>query len=473
MNQSHTNTFFGKKENPCFKRRGLMLDVSRNRVPKMHTLKRLINALKILKYNELQLYTEHSFAYSDHQVVWEGASPITHEEVREIDAYCSERGIELIPNQNSFGHMERWLKHEQYKGLAECPNGFEHPISGWRTCGSTLYPSKESLTFIDKIYAELVPNYKSNQLHVGGDEPWELGKGRSKKRVDKEGKHHVYIDFMQELFNLSKKHGCEPQFWADIILENPDLVSKLPEAVNPVIWGYEADHPFDQQCEILARAGFRNQYYVAPGAANWNSFSGRLDLAETNIHQAAKYGCLHNAKGLLLTAWGDNGYHQPWLTLYPPLIIAAAATHGVSLSRTKLAEQIDLIFFSEFESGHGAAICALGEIDSLLPQPAGPNSFLHSSFFADDIELEEKLRPLASRTMIANCQCALDAIPTEGLDQEISLAVRLNRAGIERILGREASEDYEKLTGDFIRQWRRHSREGGLADSVALLAAKT
>ena len=75
--------------------------------------------------------------------------------------------------------------------------------------------------------------------------------------------------------------------------------------------------------------------------------------------------------------------------------------------------------------------------------------------------------------MIVNCQCALDAIPTEGLDQEISLAVRLNRAGIERILGREASEDYEKLTGDFIRQWRRHSREGGLADSVALLAAKT
>lgn len=26
---------------------------------------------------------------------------------------------------------------------------------------------------------ELVPNFTSAQLHIGGDEPWELGKGRS------------------------------------------------------------------------------------------------------------------------------------------------------------------------------------------------------------------------------------------------------------------------------------------------------
>ena len=70
---------------------------------------------------------------------------MTHEEIREIDAYCEDRGIELVPNQNSFGHMERWLKHEQYKEIAECPEGFDHPISGWRKFGSTLHPSKESL----------------------------------------------------------------------------------------------------------------------------------------------------------------------------------------------------------------------------------------------------------------------------------------------------------------------------------------
>ena len=472
MQQELAHTLFERKENPCFQKRGLMLDISRNRVPTMYTLKRLINALQILKYNELQLYTEHCFAYRAHSVVWKGATPMTHEEIREIDAYCEDRGIELVPNQNSFGHMERWLKHEQYKEIAECPEGFNHPISGWRRFGSTLYPSRESLTFIDELYSELVPNFKSNQLHIGGDEPWELGKGRSAKRVEIEGKHRIYMNFMQELFALSIKHGCDPQFWADIILENPNLVNELPKAVKPIIWGYEADHPFAQQCRIVAEAGFRHQFYVAPGAANWNSFSGRLSLAETNINQAAKYGRLHNANGLLLTAWGDNGHHQPWLTLYPPLIIAAAAAHGICLSRAELAKQIDSIFFPEFDIGQGAAICKLGDIDNLLPQPAGPNSLLHSSLFAEEIELEQRLRPLVSKTMLINCQNALNAIPTAGLDKEIALAVRLNRAGLERILNQQPSEDHEKLIEDFKIQWRRHSRVGGLTESLRILGGK-
>ena len=464
-----TDTVFGKREKPHFKKRGLMLDISRNRVPTMKALKRLINALQILNYNELQLYTEHSFAYSSHRSVWEDASPMTPEEVSDIDSYCAEREIELVPNQNSFGHMERWLKHEQYKELAECPDGYNHPISGRRRFGSTLYPSSESVEFIDELYAELIPNYKSNELHIGGDEPWELGKGRSVKRVQEDGMHRVYIEFMRELFDLSKKYGCKPQFWADTVLEYPDLLYELPQGVKPVIWGYEADHPFDQQCKTVTQAGFRNQFYLAPGAGNWNSFSGRLDSAEVNIRQAARYGRLHGAEGLLLTAWGDNGHHQPWLTLYPPLIIASAAAHGLSLSRTELAEQIDSIFFPTFKSGHGAALCALGKIDSLLPQPAAPNSFLHSSFFSDEIELKKKLRPLVSSTTLANCKNALDAIPTEGLDKEITLAVHLNQAAIERVLGVEASVDYDILIENFSEQWLRHSREGGLAESLAMM----
>ena len=95
-----------------------MLDISRNRVPTMDWLKELIDALALLHYNELQLYTEHTFAYQEHATVWEKASPMTAEEIREIDAYCRARGIELVPNQNSFAHLERWLRHAPYKHLA-------------------------------------------------------------------------------------------------------------------------------------------------------------------------------------------------------------------------------------------------------------------------------------------------------------------------------------------------------------------
>jgi hexosaminidase len=454
------------KSAPLFERRGLMLDISRNRVPTMEALRNLIDALHALKYNELQLYTEHTFAYEHHETVWREASPMTGGEIREIDDYCAERGIELVPNQNSFGHMERWLRHDAYKPLAECPDGFEHPIAGRREFGSTLYPDAASVDFVNGLYAELLPNFRSLQLHIGGDEPWELGKGRSAQRIEREGKHRVYLDFMQQLFALTENHGHTAQFWADIILERPDLVPELPKNVVPVIWGYEADSPFAQQCRIVAEAGFADQFYVAPGAGNWNSFSGRLDVAEANIRLAAKCGHAHGARGLLLTAWGDNGHHQPWLTLYPALMIAAVAAHGQELSAADLADHIDTLFFPEQPKGHGAAICALGRIDDMLPQPATPNSFLHSAFFANDAE-RSKLLKRTNQAELLRCAEALDAIQTEGLDPEIALAVRLNRAALERSQAKAPSENRTALIEDFATQWRRHSREGGLAESSA------
>lgn len=451
---------------PLFKRRGLMLDISRNRVPTMDTLRRLIDALAALNYNELQLYTEHTFAYADHETVWSEASPMTAEEIRTIDSYCAERGIELVPNQNSFGHMERWLRHATYKPLAECPDGFEHPWSGWREFGGTLYPDERSAAFMNELYTELLPNFTSQQLHIGGDEPWELGQGRSAPRVEREGKHRVYLDFMKRLFELAEKHEHTAQFWADIIMERPDLVPELPKNVIPVIWGYEADSPFAEQCRIVAEAGFRDQFYVAPGAGNWNSFSGRLDVATANIQLAAQQGHAHGARGLLLTAWGDNGHHQPWLTLYPALVIAAAASHGQKLSEAELAQSIDAVFFPDQPAAHGAALCALGHIDSMLTQPDPPSSFLHSAFFGNDAKLS-KLLKMTNQAELQQCADALDAIQTEGLDPEVALAVRFNRAGLERCLGQAPSEDPAALIEDFATQWRRHSREGGLAESLA------
>ncbi|MEM7792476.1 MAG: beta-N-acetylhexosaminidase, partial [Verrucomicrobiota bacterium] len=345
---------------PLFERRGLMLDISRNRVPTMGMLKWLIDRLADLRYNELQLYTEHTFAYSEHRAVWQNASPMSASEIRDLDRYCSERGIELVPNQNSFGHMERWLKHKQYKALAESPDGFEHPIAGWRGSGSTLYPSPESAAFIDALYGELLSNFSSRFLHIGGDEPWELGKGRSLAAVQAKGKHRVYLDFLKKLFGITQKYGRYPQFWADVILERPDLVPELPKGACPIIWGYEADSPFEKNCRIVSKAGFKDNFYVAPGAGNWNSFSGRLDVARANIALAAEAGSAHRASGFLLTAWGDNGHLQPWPTLYPALILGALATWGISETNAPLAASIDSIFYQDQPPGNGNALCLLG-----------------------------------------------------------------------------------------------------------------
>lgn len=61
--------------------------------------------------------------------MWKDASPFTPEEIRALDDLCYKYHIELVPNQNSFGHFHRWLKHDEYKRYAEVPEGYEHPFS--------------------------------------------------------------------------------------------------------------------------------------------------------------------------------------------------------------------------------------------------------------------------------------------------------------------------------------------------------
>ena len=52
---------------PDFPNRGFMLDVSRDKVPQLETLFWLVDLMASFKMNQLQLYMEHTFAYSDHR----------------------------------------------------------------------------------------------------------------------------------------------------------------------------------------------------------------------------------------------------------------------------------------------------------------------------------------------------------------------------------------------------------------------
>ena len=169
---------------PCIKVRGVMLDVSRTRVPTTDELFGLVDMLSHLKYNQLQLYTEHVFAYRDHPRVWEGCSPLTPEDVRALDAFCRARHVELVPNQNSLGHMHRWLKHESYRHLAECPGGIVHPFAPPGTNVTEPFSlcatDPAASAFASSLHEELRAHFHSTKFNVNLDEPFDLGMGRSR-----------------------------------------------------------------------------------------------------------------------------------------------------------------------------------------------------------------------------------------------------------------------------------------------------
>src|ERR1017187_1994465 len=179
---------------PDFARRGVMLDVSRGRVPKLETLLDLAEKLSDFKINELQLYTEHTFAYKKYKSIWQSWGALSASEIQPLDARCRELGIDLVPNQNSFGHLRYFLADPRLKKLGELSAPYEDASKEFVRRPTTLAPNHPgTLPFLRGLYDELLPNFSSEFFNIGGDETWDLGKGRSKKLCEVKGKGRVYF----------------------------------------------------------------------------------------------------------------------------------------------------------------------------------------------------------------------------------------------------------------------------------------
>lgn len=224
--------------------------------------------------------------------------------------------------------MERWLRYPEYQYLAESEAPFVDPLGTVRKYPTTLYPDGRALDFMDSLYAQLLPNFESENFNIGGDEPWELGMGRSRARCAAEGgKYGVYIAHMLGLRERAAKYGKKVCFWADVLMQSPEYSELLPCDMTPILWGYYLDHPYEEQCSYMK--GLGRDFLVAPGTSTWNSFGSRWDCAFKNIQTACGCAKRHGARGMILTQWGDGGNHQPWCAMYP----AIAAASGVRVGR--------------------------------------------------------------------------------------------------------------------------------------------
>jgi hexosaminidase len=345
---------------PDFPRRGVMLDISRGRVPKLQTLLQLIDHLADFKINEFQLYTEHTFAYRRYRAVWRDWSALTAAEIQRLNARCVELGIDLVPNQNSFGHARYWLEHPLLRPLAEVSEPYEDDSGDFLRYPSTLAPQHPgTLRFLRGLYDELLPNFTSRLFNVGCDETWDLGRGQSKRQCEQRGKGRVYLDFLKQIHREVSGRGRRMMFWGDIILHYPKLIRHLPKSAIALNWGYEAGHPFDREARRFAESG--RPFYVCPGTSSWMTLIGRHDNALVNLRRAADAGRKHGAIGYLITDWGDGGHPQPLAVSYLPYLAGAALSWCArTFEANRLAAVLDRDVFRDATRRTAKTAFALG-----------------------------------------------------------------------------------------------------------------
>ena len=311
-------------DHPDLKVRGALLDISRNKIPKLETLYAIVDVLSDLKYNQLQVYIEgFSFAYPSFRSLWQHTeTPLSPEEIQKLDQYCKDRFIELVPNQNSLGHMASWLQTEVYQELAECPNGYT--LFGMFNRKATLCPTDpRSLELVKSLSDDLLPNFSSSQFNVNLDEPFELGTCKSKQAAKQAGGvARLYLEYTKKLHKYVKGKGKKMMMWGDVAAKHPEIIQEMPKDITLLEWGYESNHPFEAHCYQLQQA--KQPFMVCPGTSSWSSFTGRTFNMMTNIENAIQSGIRFGAEGMLLTDWGDFGHLQYLTVSYAGLAYGGA-----------------------------------------------------------------------------------------------------------------------------------------------------
>ena len=285
------------KDKPDFERRAYMVDISRCRMPKPDTIKQLVDILAMLKYNEFQLYMDNfCFKYPLFPEVTEGFECLTPDDIKELGVYCRKRHIDLVPNQNCFGHMAAWLGRDEYKHLE-----VGYPEERTETINPLL---DEANNLVDKIFDSLLPYFESDYVNIGLDEAGGLGRFQLEEYCNQHGKDTLFMENLNRIADrISQKYGKKVQFWSDMIINHPGALDKMPDGATVLEWGYEVmnERSMEKHCRYLHDKNL--DFYVCPSCNHHFSLTGRFEVSAYNIRTSAELGRIYGAKGCMLTDW--------------------------------------------------------------------------------------------------------------------------------------------------------------------------
>src|ERR1700744_3184660 len=292
---------FSQAQDNQFKIRGFHLDL-RIQVMPMPALKAFAKKLSDGGINTLIMEWEGTYPFEKHPLI-PNRYAYSKAEIVSFIGYCTSLGIDVIPLQQSFGHVEYILRNDRYKDLREDQKDFS------QVC--PLQTKQDSLLFTD-LYTELASTHTSKYIHIGGDETYLLGHDeRCKLKVAKEGKSKLYIDYIRMLCGIVIKLGKTPVLWADIAMKYPEAINLLPKGTVLVDWNYGwsmnnfGDHQKLMQSgyEIWGAPSLRSHpdnYFLTQWEKHFNNISNFVPVAR-------KLGY----KGIVMTSWSTSGAYSP------------------------------------------------------------------------------------------------------------------------------------------------------------------
>ena len=287
---------------PAMKYRGIDDDLSRGPFPTLAFQEHQIQVFASYKINVYSPYIEHTLLYPDQPLAAPPGSSLTPGDVAELVSFAKQYHVMVLPEQEAFGHLHQVLKYDLYKDVAETPHGH------------VLAPGQPgTLPLIHDWFTQIAAEFPSPFIHIGADETFDLGVGRTHAAVESRGYGPVYVDFLKQIHDELAPLHKRRLFWGDIGGDDAAAVAGLPKDMIAVPWNYWDTKGFDKMIEPFAKAGIET--WVSPGDANWNEVYPNANTAFGNIQGFVRDGQRLGSTGALTTVWNDDGeglFNMDW-----------------------------------------------------------------------------------------------------------------------------------------------------------------
>ncbi|MES2309421.1 MAG: beta-N-acetylhexosaminidase [Verrucomicrobiota bacterium] len=347
---------------------GVMVDVSRNGVVRPDVLRELMCRFALMGINTVILYTEDTFEVKGEPFFGYLRGGYTQKELRELDRYAGQLGIEMFPCIQTLAHLEQILQWPRFQDLKDVD-------------GVLIAEEKKTYQWIEKMIDEASAPFRSKRIHIGMDEAHGIGSGNFLKKHGYKKPFDILNHHLNQVRDICLKRDLKPMIWSDMYFRlgsktnhyydkktviPPEVVKAIPNGVELVYWDYYHTNTAFYEDWINRHRALGSEPLMAGGVWTWSHFWAALpfSLAAT---EACMMACKKKKiKEVFVTLWGDDGMECDLFSALPGIQYFADHAYAHQVKKETVQENFRGSCDATFHSWYRAS-----DLD-MIPQVASP-----------------------------------------------------------------------------------------------------
>ena len=313
-----------------FNRLGVMLDCSRNAVLKVSAVKNYIDLISDMGYNTLMLYTEDTFEVENNPYFGHMRGRYSFDEMREMDEYASQKGVELIPAIQTLAHLGPIFRWNCYSQINDCDD-------------ILMCDDERTYRLIDDMFATIKNTLKTKTVNIGMDEAYMLGRGKYQDKNGIKNRFDILLNHLKKVAEIADKYGFKCIMWGDMFFkliagaddyystENDipeEIRGMIPHNVDLIYWDYYSTETEHFKRLIERHKKIKDNIWFAGGLWTWTGYAPHNGYTIAEVKAAFEACEDTGVKDVILTCWGDDGAECSRFSMLPSLYYASELAKG-------------------------------------------------------------------------------------------------------------------------------------------------